>query len=311
MDGDLGGRSRDRGATGAVAKLRTALGGLAEVRGPDEAEEPVLAPNARRAVFEWLSEINARDQLKAVGLKPRTSAMLYGPPGTGKTTLAHHLAVRLGVPIVLVGAENLKAKFVGESEGNTARLFDAIGASGVGCVLFLDEIDAIGSKRGSAEDASDKLANSMVTVLLRKVEAHKGILIAATNRREVLDPALWRRFHMQISVDLPGDDERFAILKRYGAPFVWDEDDLGILCDLTEGASPALLRGLMEGAKRSIVLAKRQNRDVTDPVVVFGGILAGLEPPEGVAKPVLWDRAAGLPDLARFKAWPPVLGSDA
>jgi SpoVK/Ycf46/Vps4 family AAA+-type ATPase len=310
MDGDLRPReARRAAATGAsaIVTLRNNLGNLAEVRAPEEAEPPILAPNARQAVFEWLSEINYRQELQAVGLRPRTSALLYGPPGTGKTTLAHHLAQRLGLPLVLVGAEQLMGSLMGESEKNVARLFDTLDLAKAPCVLLLDEIDSIGSKRSDDGSAAGKAKNSILTVLLRKVESHKGLLIAATNRREALDPALWRRFHMQIGVDIPGQDERFAILRQYGAPYAFADEDLDLLVDLTEGASPALLRGLMEGVKRSLILAPRLRRAVDDPCRVFGAIIAALEPPSELSKPPLWTEA-GQQALAAFKAWPPARG---
>ena len=75
-------------------------------------------------------------------------------------------------------------------------------------------------------------------MLLRRIERFDGIALAATNRQDFLDSALWRRFDMQISVDLPGADERFAIIRRYAAPYEPSDDDVDLLVDLTTGASP-------------------------------------------------------------------------
>ncbi|MBA8912067.1 AAA family ATPase [Methylorubrum thiocyanatum] len=91
--------SRGRAAAeeaSAAQRLRTELGPLADVRESKDAEEPILGVRVRAAILGWLAEIHAADDLAAVGVKPRSTALLYGPPGCGKTTLAHHLAARLG-----------------------------------------------------------------------------------------------------------------------------------------------------------------------------------------------------------------------
>jgi hypothetical protein len=288
-----------------AAKLKTALREMGEVLEPGESEEPILAPSTRAAVFEWMAELRSADELAAVGLKARATALLHGPPGCGKTTLAHHFAARVGIPMVLVGAESVLNMYLGESEKAVDRLFRTIADSEIECLLFLDEIDAIGGKRdGNNRGGADNARSSILTVLLRHIERFRGLLIAATNRPRDLDPALWRRFNLQVTVDLPGDDERWAILRRYGAPYVFDDDDLDLLCGLTAGASPALLRGLMEGIKRSLVIAPRVGRDVSDPAVVFQQVISTVMPPPEIDPPELW--LAGGPKRLSGISWPPV-----
>lgn len=277
---------------------------FAEVKEPGDAEEPILAPPVRGAVYEWLTEINSAEELAAVGIKPRRSALLFGPPGTGKTTLAHHLAARLGVPLVAVQSEQLVVSKLGGSGQNVAELFNVLTLVDGKCVVLLDEIDSIGSRRSNDDQACAREMNAVLNTLLRYVEAFSGICVAATNREDALDPALWRRFGMQIPVLLPGADERYAILQRYGAPFELDPDDAELLTDLTYGASPALLRGLMEGMKRALVLGPRLRRDVTNPVSVIAGVLASVRPPPEFDAPPLWEPDADLTKLAGI-AWPP------
>lgn len=301
-------RAKPRGGTGA-AELKRALRGIAEVRAPGEAEEPVLGPAVRGAIFEWLAEINAAEELRAVGLKPRGTALLFGPPGCGKTTLAHHLAARLGIPLVIVGPETLVGSYHGQSEGNVAKLFDVLAASETRCVLLMDEIEAMGGNRGkNTGGAADNARTSTLGVLLRKIEEYTGFAMAATNRPDDLDPALWRRFHMQIAIELPGMDERYAILRRYGAPFAWSDDDIELLAEVTDGASPALLRGLMEGAKRALVLGPKLRRADDGVVAVFSRILTSLRPSPEMATPPLWDAGLGGLDALRALAWPPARG---
>ena len=278
---------------------------FAQILHPKDAEEPILAVAPRVAIYEWLLELNAREELKSVGVKPRATALLYGPPGTGKTTLAHHLAARLGLPLVAVQAERLTSMYSNASASNLGELFDALAQVKGSCVLLLDEIDAIGSKRISHEDSASRDRNMVLTTLLTRIEAFEGIALAATNRKEDLDSALWRRFGMQISVDLPAAEERFAILKRYGVPFEFEEETLDLLVDLTAGSSPALLRQLMEGLKRAIVLAPRFRRPVGDLVDVLRGVTAAVAPHPGLPQPPLWKsferHAEALADLP----WPP------
>jgi hypothetical protein len=140
---------------------------------------------------------------------------------------------------------------------------------------------------------------------LRKIEEFRGVLLGATNRPEDIDPALWRRFGLQMVVDLPTEDERFAILARYLSPFVLPDDALDVFVDLTDGASPALLRGLMEGLKRSLVLAPRMNRPAAALESSLRGILVALQPPPEIPPPALWGATeSALAELASVQ-WPP------
>ncbi|MCC0809414.1 ATP-binding protein [Methylobacterium sp. W2] len=298
-------RKRESKVEAAVSHLTGKLRGLADVRSPTDAEEPILGGGVRSSIFGWLAEINAADELAAVGIKPRSTALLSGPPGCGKTTLAHHLSARLGVPLVCVGAENIFGKYLGESEGNIAKLFDTLALADTSAVILIDEIDAIGAKRSDETGGGATSArNSMLTVLLRRIEEFKGVLVAATNRPDSLDPALWRRFGMQIVVDLPDDDARFAILKRYGMPFDFGDDAIEILTDLTDGAAPSLLRQLMEGVKRSLVLGDRIRQPATTAAGTFATIIAQSKPHPDYEPPPLWQNPSLVSKLQDLP-WPP------
>lgn len=291
-----------------VAILKRSLAGKGEVRKPDEADEPILAGTVRTALLAWLAEIRAADVLAEVGLKPRNTALFYGPPGCGKTTMAHHLAARLGVPMVLVGPENIISSGWGDAERALTKLFDALEAVDIPCVLFLDEAESLGGRRDKNTGGSaDNARTSLLGVLLRRIESYSGFAVAATNRHEDIDPALWRRFHLQVAIDLPSHEERFAILRRYGEPFEWTDDDLDLVAELTAGASPALLRGVMEGIKRSLVLGPRLGVDISDPVSVFTRVLVATQPPPEIEQPDLWKNTA-FRNRLRGMAWPPARG---
>ena len=203
-----------------------------------------------------MQELNYGKELASVGVEPRRLALLYGPPGTGKTTLARHLAARRGVPLVAVQSERLIDAYMGSSARNVAALFDCLKELNDQVVLLLDEFDALASKRED-RGSLDRERAHVLTVLLQKVEAFKGIGLAATNRKEIIDPAMWRRFGMQIAIGLPKEEQRFAILKKYAMPFDLEDEAFDVLVDATRGCSPSLLRQLMEGMKRVLVLAPK------------------------------------------------------
>jgi len=279
---------------------------FAEVLRPDDIDEPILAPTVAHAVHEWLVEINNAAELSAVNVEPRRLALLYGPPGTGKTTLAHHLACRLGLPLVAVQSERIVGKFLGETGANLGQLFDILKRLERQCVLLLDEFDAIGQKRATERGGgATQERNQALTVLLRRIEQYRGVGLAATNTKDALDPAMWRRFGLQISVDLPGENERFSILRKYARPFDLEDSAIDLLVSATRGCSPSLLRQLMEGMKRTLVLAPRLHFDVSRPETVFAHVIASIAPPPEMQQPPLWSDDGRTLKQIQHIAWPP------
>lgn len=288
-----------------VARTLEQLEKFAQVLWPKDVDEPILAPSTASAVHEWLVEINNAAELAAVKIEPRRLALLFGPPGTGKTTLAHHLAARLGLPLVAVASERVVSKWVGATGENLGQLFDLVTKVERHCVLLLDEFDAIGSKRTNASNSAAHEQNAQVTVLLRRIEQFQGIGLAATNTKANLDPAMWRRFGLQISVDLPGEQERFAILRKYAHPFDLEDSAIDMLVAATRGCSPSLLRQLMEGMKRALVLApKLHHVDASRPDAVFRHVIGSIAPPPEMEQPPLWTSTRPLTDLQTIH-WPP------
>lgn len=282
----------------------------ATVLHPEEAVEPILAPPVKAALLEWLTEIWAKDELVEVDLKPRCRALFKGPPGTGKTTLAHHLAARLGLPLAIIHPERVVDSWVGASAKNMGAIFDALETEDAEPhLLFFDEFEALGGKRHEVRQGADHQHNEMVTTLLQRIERYQGFVIAATNRPEDLDAAVWRRFEIHIEVALPQQAERRHILSRYLAPYGLPLGVLNRMAEAFSTASPALMRQFCEALKRQIIIGPKvgwlMERDA-----VIERLLASIEPHPDLGKPRLWSQ--GIGDAAiRSMPWPLPSAEDA
>jgi len=140
------------------------------------------------------------------------SALFSGAPGTGKTMAAEVIAGEVGVPMFRIDLSQVVNKYIGETEKNLRRLFDAADATDV--ILFFDEADALFGKRTEVKDAHDRYANLEVSYLLERMERFKGLAILATNRRKDLDEAFLRRLRFAIEFPLPEVEERLRIWRQ-------------------------------------------------------------------------------------------------
>jgi hypothetical protein len=140
------------------------------------------------------------------------SLLFCGPPGTGKTMAAEALASELAMPMYRVDLSQVVNKYVGETEKNLRRIFDAVEVSD--CLLFFDEADALFGKRTEVKDAHDRFANIEISYLLERMERFKGLAVLATNRRKDLDEAFTRRLRYIIEFPLPGTPERERIWRQ-------------------------------------------------------------------------------------------------
>lgn len=269
---------------------------------PKEAAEPILGRAVRDSLTEWLTEIWAADDLIKVGLQPRRRAMFDGVPGVGKTTLAHHLAARLGLPMLAVRPDKLISKWVGQSSEQIGALFDAAAAADPPILLFLDEFDAYARHRRRSEQGADDERNMIVDTFLQRVEQHSGFLIAATNFADHVDQAMWRRFDIHITLELPGLAERRRIIQRYLMPYGLPANALESLAIALETASPALIRSFCEGLKRQIILGPLLKLDMSRGAVI-DRVVSTVHPHKDVGKPRLWSHGS-QDQSVRAMPWP-------
>ena len=224
-----------------------------DVAGCDEAKEEL------EEIIEFLKDPK---RFQKLGGRIPKGALLLGPPGTGKTLLARAVAGEANVPFFSMSGSDFVEMFVGVGASRVRDLFET-GKKHAPCILFIDEIDAVGRHRGAGlgggHDEREQTLNQLL-VEMDGFESNEGvILLAATNRPDVLDPALMRpgRFDRRIVVDLPDVRGREGILKVHSrkTPLA-DDVDLGVLARATPGMSGADLANVInEGA----LLAARGN----------------------------------------------------
>lgn len=272
---------------------------------PGDAEAPILTPPVRAALHQWLFEMNAEDELTAVGLKSRNRCLLSGPPGCGKTTLAHHITARLGVPMVVIQSSAMINGSLGGTGSNVRKLFRSARRNSHDVAIFFDEFDAMAKSREKLGDqACDNEVANITIALLQEFDQHDGLLFAATNVAKGIDPAIWRRFQLQIEIDLPGAEERFAIVRMYLAPYIAADETISALAEVLSSASPALIREACEGIKRALVLGPRMGLSTALHEIALRFAVSSA-PADGMPLPMLWDEPRAAIELLAAQPWPP------
>ena len=140
------------------------------------------------------------------------SALFSGPSGTGKTMAAEVLAGDLSLDLYRIDLSGVVSKYIGETEKNLRRVFDA--AATGGAILFFDEADALFGKRSEVKDSHDRYANIEINYLLQRMEAYRGLAILATNMKSALDTAFLRRLRFIVRFPFPGVPERKAMWQK-------------------------------------------------------------------------------------------------
>ncbi|AMA08899.1 cell division protein FtsH [Picosynechococcus sp. PCC 73109] len=245
-----------------------------DVAGVEEAKEELAE------VVTFLKEPN---KFTAIGAKIPRGMLLIGPPGTGKTLLAKAIAGEAGVPFFSISGSEFVEMFVGVGASRVRDLFRKA-QENAPCLVFIDEIDAVGRQRGAGIGGGNDEREQTLNQLLTEMDGFEGnsgiIVIAATNRPDVLDQALLRpgRFDRQVTVDYPDRLGRLAILEVHAQDKKVAEDvDLEAIARRTPGFSGADLANLLNEA--AIFTARRRKEAITTSEIndAIDRVVAGME----------------------------------
>jgi cell division protease FtsH len=253
-----------------------------DVAGVDESKQEL------KEVIEFLKE---PQRFTSIGGKMPRGILLVGPPGTGKTLLAKAVAGESGVPFFSMSGSEFVEMFVGLGAARVRDLFNQAKAKAP-CIIFIDELDALGKARGmgtmGGHDEREQTLNQLL-VEMDGFDPQVGvILLAATNRPEILDPALLRpgRFDRQVLVDRPDKKGREAILRVHLKAITYDENlDIERLANMTPGMVGADLANLVNEAALLAVRRGKQRAEMSEFQEAVERVVAGLEKKNRVINP--------------------------
>ncbi|MGL5207079.1 MAG: ATP-dependent zinc metalloprotease FtsH [Acidaminococcaceae bacterium] len=278
-----GGNAMSFGKSNAKVYVEAQTGkSFADVAGQDEAKE---------ALNEIVDFLHNPDKYKKIGANMPKGALLVGPPGTGKTLLAKAVAGEAKVPFFSISGSEFIEMFVGMGAARVRDLFKQAQEKAP-CIVFIDEIDAIGQKRNSGQFGGNDEREQTLNQLLSEMDGFDGskgvVILAATNRPETLDKALLRpgRFDRRIPVELPDLKGREAILTVHSVNIKMGNDiDFNAIARATSGASGAELANIVnEAALRAVKLGREYviQSDLEESVEV---VIAGYQRKGAVISP--------------------------
>ncbi len=262
------GAQRVQGGAGGLFSFGTSKAKLHDVQKSQVTFKDVAGmENAKKELQETIQFLKEPDRFRKLGAKVPRGVLLIGPPGTGKTLLARAIAGEAGVPFYSISASKFIEMFVGVGASRVRDMFKKAKEQ-TPSIIFIDEIDAVGRTRGAGfgggHDEREQTLNQLLSELDGFEPHQEVIVIAATNRPDVLDPALLRpgRFDRHIVIDRPGMLDRKAILEVHMKDKTTDTDvDLEKIARGTPGMSGADLENL---ANEAALIAIRQNKDKID-----------------------------------------------
>lgn len=233
---------------------------------PPSREPPLLSTELEESLGQLIQERKQAPRLAALGLNPTRSAIFVGQPGVGKTLTARWLAAQLGVPLYVLDLTAVMSSLLGRSGSNLRAALDFAKRSP--CVLLLDEIDAIAKRRSDDADVGE--LKRLVTVILQEVDEWpaSGLLLAATNHPELIDPALWRRFDLIVEFKVPDAAAVKEAIERFlGPDFALFGRWIDILTFAFHGHSFSDIEREIQRFRRAVALGTAPDADLIEEFI--------------------------------------------
>lgn len=253
---------------------------LAEIVFPPEVrvDAPIFDERVTRAIASVMEEWANLEALAEFGVAPARTCLIYGAPGTGKTRLALWIAAQLDLPVVLAKIDGLVSSFLGTTARNIGGLFAF--ANRYRCLLLLDEFDAVAKLRDDPQEVGE--IKRVVNALLQNMDARHdlGVTIGITNHPSLLDPAVWRRFEVQLEIPRPGFDVRVEIARSFMPPVTPSDVDLRMIAWFTEGATGAEIETLVRTYKKARAVRQDEPRHLLDTLRQFATLNSHRIDPE-------------------------------
>lgn len=223
----------------------------------------ILSGSQKQIIEQVISEQKNADRLLKHNIIPSNRLLLCGPPGCGKTMTAYAIGNELSMKIVYVRLDGLISSYLGQTSTNLRKVFDSVRNQRI--ILFLDEFDAIAKKRDDSNELGE--LKRVVTTLLQNFDNMPSnvFLIAATNHEHLLDPAIWRRFNVTVTLDLPNIEQRQTLFEKWFTEHDIDiKLDYSLLAKISEGLNGAQIKELTNAAvKRYLIEKHLKTEDVT------------------------------------------------
>jgi len=247
---------------------------LAEIIFPSEvtARAPLFNATVTQAVGTIIDEWANYDALSEIDIAPSKTCLIYGAPGTGKTRLALWIARELDLPVVLVKLDGLVSSFLGTTARNIGNLFAF--ANRHRCVLLLDEFDAIAKVRDDPQEVGE--IKRVVNALLQNLDSRRdvGFTVGITNHPKLLDPAVWRRFEVQLEIPKPDFGMRKAIAAQFMPPVTAPDSHLRLIAWFTEGSTGAEIESLVRTYKKAMTVRETERLDLLGTLRQFATLNA-------------------------------------